>query len=118
MAKQKKRPSASDLAPLRKQVAAWRTVRNGPGPMPAELWEAAVELARCYGPCQIARGVGVDYIAWRLRLAKDTLVWLYRGILAGQGKFLGKVNSTCVFYLIDSLSRACPTGSLPAGGGP
>lgn len=70
MTKQKKRPSASDLAPLRKQVEAWRTVRNGPGPMPAGLWEAAVELARCYGPCQIARGVGVDYKTLRLRLAK------------------------------------------------
>ncbi len=38
--------------------------------MPPEIWETAVELARCYGPCQIARGVGVDYKTLRLRLAK------------------------------------------------
>ncbi len=39
--------------------------------MPPEIWETAVELARRYGPCQIARGVGVDYKTLRLRLAKD-----------------------------------------------
>ncbi len=38
--------------------------------MPPEIWETAVELARQYGPCQIARGVGVDYKTLRLRLAK------------------------------------------------
>ena len=38
--------------------------------MPTEIWETAVELARRYGPCQIARGVGVDYKTLRLRLAK------------------------------------------------
>ena len=39
--------------------------------MPPEIWETAVELARRYGPCQIARGVGVDYKTLRLQLAKD-----------------------------------------------
>ena len=29
-----------------------------------------MELARRYGPCQIARGVGLDYMTLRLRLAK------------------------------------------------
>jgi hypothetical protein len=38
--------------------------------MPPEMWDAAVELARRYGPCQIARGIGVDYKTLRLRLAK------------------------------------------------
>jgi len=38
--------------------------------MPVEIWEAAVELARRYGPCQIARGIGLDYKTLRLRLAK------------------------------------------------
>jgi hypothetical protein len=38
--------------------------------MPTEIWESAVELARRYGPCQIARGVGLDYKTLRLRLAK------------------------------------------------
>jgi hypothetical protein len=38
--------------------------------MPTEIWETAVELARRYGPCQIAREVGLDYKSLRLRLAK------------------------------------------------
>ena len=70
MSMRKKRPSATDLAPLRKQVDTWREARSGPGPMPVEIWEAAVELARRYGPCQIARGIGLDYKTLRLRLAK------------------------------------------------
>ena len=70
MAKRKKQPSSGELAPLRERVEAWREAKSGPGPMPTEYWEAAVELARRYGPCQIAHGVGVDYKTLRLRLAK------------------------------------------------
>ena len=75
MAKRKKLPSSSELAPLRERVEAWREAKGdsqgGSSPMPPEIWETAVELARRYGPCQIARGVGVDYKTLRLRLAKD-----------------------------------------------
>ena len=74
MAKRKKLPSSSELAPLRERVEAWREAKGdsqaGSSPMPPEIWETAVELARRYGPCQIARGVGVDYKTLRLRLAK------------------------------------------------
>ncbi len=70
MAKRKKPPSSVELAPLRERVEAWREERSGPRPMPTEIWESAVELARRYGPCQIARGVGLDYKTLRLRLAK------------------------------------------------
>jgi hypothetical protein len=74
LVKRKKPPSCSELAPLREQVEAWREAKGGAlggsRPMPSEVWEAAVELARRYGPCQIARGVGVDYKTLRLRLAK------------------------------------------------
>jgi len=75
LAKRKKLPSSSELAPLRERVEAWREAKGdsqgGSSPMPPEIWETAVELARRYGPCQIARGVGVDYKTLRLRLAKD-----------------------------------------------
>ena len=75
MAKRKKLPSSSELAPLRERVEAWREAKGdsqgGSSPMPPEIWETAVELARRYGPCQIARGVGVEYKTLRLRLAKD-----------------------------------------------
>ena len=75
MAKRKKLPSSSELASLRERVEAWREAKGdsqgGSSPMPPEIWETAVELARRYGPCQIARGVGVDYKTLRLRLAKD-----------------------------------------------
>lgn len=70
MAKRKKRPSSAELAPLRERVEAWRGARSSTGPMPTEFWESAVELARRYGPCQIAQGVGLDYKTLRLRLAK------------------------------------------------
>jgi len=70
MAKRKKPPSSVELAPLREQVEAWREAKGDSRPMPKEIWEIAVELARRYGPCQIARGVGLDYKSLRLRLAK------------------------------------------------
>ena len=70
MAKRKKPPSSAELVPLREQVEAWREARGDSRPMPPEIWDAAVELARRYGPCQIARGVGIDYKTLRLRLAK------------------------------------------------
>ena len=70
MAKRKKPPSSVELAPLRERVEAWREAKGDSRPMPPEIWETAVELARRYGPCQIARGVGVDYKTLRLRLAK------------------------------------------------
>jgi hypothetical protein len=46
--------------PLKHRVQAWRDARNGPEPMPVELWRDAVELAREYGICLIARAVGID----------------------------------------------------------
>ena len=70
LAKRKQPSSSSELAPLQEQVEAWREAKGGSRPMPPEVWDTAVELARRYGPCQISRGVGVDYKTLRLRLAK------------------------------------------------
>ena len=59
LAEQKKPPSSSELVPLREQVEAWREAVGGSRPMPPDVWETAVELARHNGPCQIAHGVGI-----------------------------------------------------------
>lgn len=70
MAKRRKDPSAEELVPLKQQISAWRGARQGLGPMPSELWDSAVALARNYGACKIARAVGLDYKSLQLRVAK------------------------------------------------
>lgn len=70
MAQAWKAPSPEDLDPLRKRVDIWRTTRTSRGHTPAEIWDTAVALARIYGPCQVARAVGLDYKALRSRVAK------------------------------------------------
>jgi hypothetical protein len=56
-----KAPSPEDLDPLRKRIESWRATRTNRGHTPAEIWDRALALARIYGPCQVARAVGLDY---------------------------------------------------------
>lgn len=70
MANPRKAPSPEDLAPLRNRLEAWRAMRPSRGQTPADIWDSAVALARIYGVCQVARGVGLDYKALRTRVAK------------------------------------------------
>ena len=51
----------ADIAQLRERVDGWRRARRGLGPMPAELWAAAVAVARKRGLYETARGAGIDY---------------------------------------------------------
>lgn len=51
----------AEIAQLRERVEEWRRARRGHGPMPAELWVAAVAVARKCGLYETARGVGIDY---------------------------------------------------------
>lgn len=51
----------AEIAQLRERVEEWRRTRPGHGPMPAELWVAAVAVARKRGLYETARGVGIDY---------------------------------------------------------
>ena len=70
MVKQRKEPSSEDLDPVREQIRAWRETRHLPGPMPGEIWDCAVVLARAFGVCKVARAVGLDYSALRKKVEK------------------------------------------------
>lgn len=69
MKKQKPEPTPEDLDPLRARIRAWRSTRHRPNPMPSEIWDHAVVLAREFGVCKVARAVGIDYTALRKRVA-------------------------------------------------
>ena len=69
MGKQKTEPKPEDLDPLRERIRAWRSTRRRPNPMPGEIWDHAVVLARQFGVCKVARAVGLDYTALRKKLA-------------------------------------------------
>ena len=50
------------------RIAGWRRSRRNLGPMPAELWDAAISLAKEHGVGPVARGLGVDYGGLRRRM--------------------------------------------------
>ena len=52
---------AQGLSQLRRRIERWRRTRVKRSPMPAELWMAAIELARELGVYRVAREVGVAY---------------------------------------------------------
>jgi hypothetical protein len=70
MGKQKMEPSPEDLDPVRQQIKAWREIRKLPGPMPREIWDRAIVLARAFGVCKVARAVGLDDTGLRQKVAK------------------------------------------------
>ena len=70
MSHPRKKPSAEDLAPLRKLIEVWRSTRFSRGQTPDEIWDSAVALARIYGVCQVARAVDLDYKALRNRVTR------------------------------------------------
>ncbi len=71
MANPRKNPSPEELEPVRQQIQTWRETRKLPGPMPSEIWNGAVVLARKFGVCKVARAVGIDYTALRQKVAKS-----------------------------------------------
>ena len=70
MVKPRKEPSPERLDALRGQIQNWRQRRKVPGPMPEELWDAAVALAKDCGVCRMARALTLDYTALRKRTEK------------------------------------------------
>lgn len=51
----------SRLPTVRRRLSEWRERHGGRGrPIPAELWDAAVSIARIEGIAQTARALGVD----------------------------------------------------------
>jgi hypothetical protein len=53
---------------LRQQLSIWRETHRPPSPIPAELWEKAVELAEEQGLGKTARALRLDYGALKKRL--------------------------------------------------
>jgi len=57
---------------LRARIAQWRETRTHRGaPMPAELWAAAVGVARRHGLAPTARVLRIDYASLKRRLAAE-----------------------------------------------
>lgn len=69
-------PFPKEAGPLKGQVQAWRKARSGPGPMPEALWNEAVQRARQFGGCPIARAAGIDYSGLRNKVGKLPALWL------------------------------------------
>jgi hypothetical protein len=66
--------SATDLQQLERQLSHWRRARRPGRRLPAEVWAAAVELARTQGLSQVARRLRLDY--YRLqREASGSVEW-------------------------------------------
>ncbi len=70
MVKPRKEATPKQLDALLGQIQDWRGRRKVPGPMPEELWEAAVALAKDCGVCRMARALTLDYTALRKRTEK------------------------------------------------
>ncbi len=56
---------------VRRRVDRWRERRAKRGPMPEDLWEAAISLARTHGIYPIARALRVDYGALKDRMQRS-----------------------------------------------
>jgi hypothetical protein len=62
----------TSLNQLRDAVERWRSTREKRGPMPPELWNAAVELTAKHGLAPVARIARLDYGSLKKRLDPST----------------------------------------------
>ena len=67
MGKQAKVPLSAEVEDLRLQLQEWRLIRTRLGPLPAEIWDSAVNLAKTFGVGAISKAVGLDYTWLRKR---------------------------------------------------
>lgn len=67
MVRFRKDPPQEQVDELLGKIGEWRRVRHGPEPMPGEIWDAAVALAREFGFCRVSRALTIDYSALRRR---------------------------------------------------
>ena len=64
MARRARRP---DISALSSQIEEWRRTRTKMHPMPPELWDAAVAVARELGIYATSKQLGVNYNSLRFR---------------------------------------------------
>ena len=62
----------TDVDGLRRRIDDWRRTRTRRSPMPGQLWEGAVALARAHGVYPIARTLGVNYDSLKRRVVTET----------------------------------------------
>lgn len=56
---------------LRVDIEEWRRGKASPGvPMPKAIWETAIQMAREFGVCRIARATGLDYVWLRKKIER------------------------------------------------
>ena len=58
------------LEQAKRQLAAWRAENSAPTPLPGEIWDTAVRLARRHGVGQVARALRLDHGALKRRVEK------------------------------------------------
>jgi hypothetical protein len=61
----------SDLAPVRRALAAWRKTRPHRQPIPETLWAEMAALARVHGASSVSRALRLDYYALKRRANKS-----------------------------------------------
>ncbi len=62
----------ADVDGLRRRIDEWRRTRTRRSPMPGQLWEGAVALARAHGVYPIVRALGVNYDSLKRRVVTRT----------------------------------------------
>jgi hypothetical protein len=94
----------AEVEKLRDQLLVWRQKRDRPGPLPAEIWNAAVPMAQQFGVCRISRAVGLDYS------------WLRRKVSMAMAE--GRSADPAFVELPAGLMLPAPQGPGEAGGRP
>lgn len=67
MRRAKESPVPAQIERVRKRFAHWRKTRKKIRPIPAALWESAVQLTRQHSFHQVARALHLDYNALKKR---------------------------------------------------
>lgn len=65
------RTETTDVVIVQNKIENWRQTRPKIGPMPEQLWQASVQLARRYGTSRISRVLNVQYRALKNRMEQE-----------------------------------------------
>ncbi len=118
----KSEPASLKLEAARNRVLAWRRTRSSIGPMPAELWEEAVELVGQFGLAPVARILGVDYAQLKKRAsapvspATDVALKIPGFVELGGGQFFNGPAASEVVVEVSNPAGARLTLRVPAQG--
>jgi len=70
MGRRERSARSARVAAVGRRIEHWRRVRAKRSPMPAELWESAVSLARVHGVYAIARALQLNYETLKQRVGR------------------------------------------------